>query len=102
VRDHAALADTDELGVRAYADAEDAVTDLELGDGCADGFDLAGELAADDPESLLRPANVSGPRKPVSVRFTDVAWTLTRTSFSFGSGRSTSSSRRTSGGPYLS
>src|SRR2546423_6958962 len=37
-----------------------------------------------------------------SNRLTVVAWTLTRTSSSLGTGRSTSSSRRTSGGPYLS
>ena len=41
-------------------------------------------------------------RSPVSVRVTVVANTLTRTSSSFGTGRSTSSTRRTSGGPYLS
>ena len=43
-----------------------------------------------------------GFRQPQSDRVTVVAWTLTRTSSSFGVGRSTSSSRRTSGGPYLS
>src|SRR2546423_2905630 len=37
-----------------------------------------------------------------SPRVTAVARTLTRTSPSFGAGRSTSSSRKTSGGPYLS
>src|SRR5438477_2259076 len=41
-------------------------------------------------------------RRPASVRLTVVAWTLTRTSSSLDTGRSTSSSRRTSGGPYLS
>ncbi len=41
-------------------------------------------------------------RSPQSVRLTVVAWILTRTSSSLGTGRSTSSSRRTSGGPYLS
>src|SRR5262245_38996236 len=41
-------------------------------------------------------------RTPVSVRFTVVARTLIRTSLSLGTGRWTSSSRRTSGGPYLS
>ena len=30
-------------------DAEDLVTDLELADGCADCFDLAGQLHAEDP-----------------------------------------------------
>ncbi len=35
-------------------DAEDVVADLELGDGGADGLDLAGELDAEDP--VLRPA----------------------------------------------
>jgi hypothetical protein len=38
-------------------------------------------------------------RKPQSVRFTVVAWTRTSASSSFGTGRATSSSRRTSGGP---
>src|SRR6202022_3002830 len=37
-----------------------------------------------------------------SNRLSVVAWTLTRTSSSLGTGRSTSSSRRTSGGPYRS
>ena len=41
-------------------------------------------------------------RKPVSVRVTVEAWTLTSTSSSFGAGRSTSVTRRTSGGPYRS
>src|SRR5919197_4615573 len=41
-------------------------------------------------------------RSPQSVRLTVVAWILTRTSSSFGTGRSTSARRRTSGGPYLS
>src|SRR5215211_2816567 len=41
-------------------------------------------------------------RQPQSDRLTVVAWILTRTWSSFGTGRSTSSIRRTSGGPYLS
>src|SRR5215218_2462727 len=41
-------------------------------------------------------------RQPQSDRLTVVAWILTRTSSSFGTGRSTSSTRRTSGGPYRS
>ena len=41
-------------------------------------------------------------RNPVSDRVTVVARTLIRTSSAFGTGRSTSSIRRTSGGPYLS
>ena len=41
-------------------------------------------------------------RIPQSVRLTVVAWTLTRTSSGLGVGLATSSSRRTSGGPYLS
>jgi hypothetical protein len=36
-----------------------------------------------------------------SIWATVTAWILTRTSSSFGTGRLTSSSRRTSGGPYL-
>ena len=47
-----ALAHADELGVRAEAlDAEHLVTDLELGHGCADRLDLAGELHAEDPSA---------------------------------------------------
>src|SRR5215213_3181994 len=41
-------------------------------------------------------------RQPQSDRVTVVACTRTRTWSSFGTGRSTSSIRRTSGGPYLS
>ena len=41
------------LGVRATLDAEDAVTDVELGDGRADRHDLPGQLHAGDPP--LRP-----------------------------------------------
>src|SRR5215813_1052968 len=51
---------------------------------------------------MKRPKNGSPWRTPVSVRLTVVARTLTRTSLSLGTGRSTSASRRTSGGPYLS
>ena len=40
--------------MRATLDAEDAVADLELGDGGADRLDLAGQLDAEDPP--LRPA----------------------------------------------
>ena len=55
----ARLAHADELRVRAVAfDAEDAVADRELGDGRADGLDLAGELHA---ERSVR----FGPRRPV-------------------------------------
>src|ERR1039458_668337 len=42
------------------------------------------------------------PRSPVSVLLTVVAWTLTRTSSSLGTGCATSSRRSTSGGPYVS
>src|ERR1019366_8511915 len=42
------------------------------------------------------------PRSPVSVLLTVVAWTLTRTSSSLGTGCATSSRRSTSGGPYPS
>src|SRR6186997_2121413 len=49
-----------------------------------------------------REKNGSAARKPQSVRLTVVARTLTRTSSSFGFGRSISSTRRTSGGPYRS
>src|SRR5580704_16100380 len=46
--------------------------------------------------------NGSPARIPQSVRLTVVARTLTRTSSGLGTGLATSSSRRTSGGPYLS
>ena len=47
VRQRAALADADELGVRAVAlQAEDLVADRELGHGRADRLDHAGELHA--------------------------------------------------------
>jgi len=39
----------DEPRVRAHPHAEDAVADIELGDGCADCLDLVGELGAEDP-----------------------------------------------------
>src|ERR1700737_5615268 len=51
---------------------------------------------------MARPLRRLASRVAVSNRLTVVAWTLTRTSSSAGTGRSTSSSRRTSGGPYLS
>src|SRR5205823_5272344 len=49
-----------------------------------------------------RPLRRLASRVAQSNRLTVVARTLTRTSSSLGTGRSTSSSRRTSGGPYLS
>src|SRR5438067_10202677 len=49
-----------------------------------------------------RPLRRLASRVAQSNRLTVVAWTLTRTSSPLGTGRSTSSSRRTSGGPYLS
>src|ERR1700682_1221174 len=51
---------------------------------------------------MARPLRRLASRVAVSHRLTVVAWTLTRTSVSLGTGRSTSSSRRTSGGPYRS
>src|SRR6202521_1118410 len=51
---------------------------------------------------MARPLRRLASRVAVSNRLTVVAWTLTRTSSSAGTGRPTSSSRRTSGGPYLS
>ena len=54
VCEHARLADADELGVRAGADAEDLVPDRELRDVCAGGLDHARELEAES--LLLRPA----------------------------------------------
>ncbi len=108
VRQRALLADADELGVRAGADAEDLVAHLELADG--------GPTASTTPASSMPPILFFGLRTPVktrekngwaarypqSVRVIVVARTLTRTSPSFGTGRSTSSSRWTSGGPYMS
>src|SRR5207302_973642 len=52
-RDHSGLAHAYILSIRARADAEHAVAEGELGDGFADGLDLACELEADGP--LLRP-----------------------------------------------
>jgi hypothetical protein len=49
-----------------------------------------------------RVKNGSASRQPQSDRLTVVAWILTSTSSSLGTGRSTSASRRTSGGPYFS
>ena len=51
---------------------------------------------------MNREANGSAARNAVSVRLTVVAWILIRTSLSLGTGRWTSWSRRTSGGPYVS
>src|ERR1700730_10727045 len=51
---------------------------------------------------MARPLRRLASRVAVSNRLTVVAWTLTRTSSSAGTGRWTSSSRSTSGGPYLS
>src|SRR5207245_11750949 len=49
-----------------------------------------------------RPLRRLASRVWTSNRLTVAAWILRRTSSSLGTGRSTSSSRRTSGGPYLS
>src|SRR5262245_10251723 len=49
-----------------------------------------------------REKNGLAPRKPQSVRVTVDAWTRTRTSSELGTGGSSSSMCRTSGGPYLS
>ena len=95
------------MGVEATG-AEDPVADLELRDGGADGCDLSGQLTPEDPP--LRPAQTGEEAREErlalppaeSVRFTVVARILIRTSPLSGTGRSTSSSRRTSGGPYLS
>ena len=104
-----ALWDADELRVRTPFDAEDLVTDRELAHGrrrlprplrrapCR-GIRLFGRRSPVN----TRAKNGSAARKPQSDRVTVVEWTLTRTSCSFGTGRSTSSSRRTSGGPYES
>ena len=48
VRESTLLADADVLGVRAPAEPEDLVSDCELGHGCADRLDDAGELHSDD------------------------------------------------------
>jgi hypothetical protein len=105
------LPQADELRVGAEpvgVDAEDLVTDRELADRCAGRFDLSGQLGAEDAVARSQQTaegatkNGLGRRNPQSVRMTVVAWTLTRTSSSLCTGRSTSSSRRTSGGPYLS
>src|SRR5437016_1374994 len=115
VRDARALLNADELRVCTEGEpgyAEDVFADRELADSGADCNDLPGELATEDP--LSRPADAkhqaaeetAGPlrrlasRVAASNRFTVVAWTFTRTSPAVGTGRLTSSSRRTSGGPY--
>lgn len=91
----------------ARTDAEDMVADLEFADGRADCFNLSGQLAAEDPplrsEESAEEANEEGRgwRKPQSARSTVVAWIGTSTSLSLGVGRSISSSRRTSAGPYF-
>ena len=46
-----------------------------------------------------RTMNGLAARRPQSVRFTVVAWTLTSTSSSLAAGFSTSATRTTSGGP---
>src|SRR5258708_17608203 len=52
VRDSGALPHADELRVRPEPEptaAEDVVTDRKLADGCANCFDLSGQLAAENP-----------------------------------------------------
>jgi hypothetical protein len=90
-------------------DAEDVVTDRELADRCADGLDLSSQLAAENPPLRAEETGAEeageprmAARNPQSDWVTVVAWILTRTSSSLGTGRSTSSSRSTSGGPYRS
>ena len=108
VRHRAALPRADVLGVCPGLDAEDLVTDLELGDGGPDRLDHARQLAAKDrplrPQEAvkMREKNGCGARQPQSDRLTVVAWMRTRISSSFGTGFSTSASRSTSGGPYRS
>ena len=51
---------------------------------------------------ITRLTNGSPARSPQSVLFMVVACTRIKTSYGLGAGRATSSSRRTSGGPYLS
>ena len=73
-----------------------------------DPLDLTRELDAGNPcFGRRRPVTKrlmknSALRSPVSVRVTVVARTLTSTSSSPGTGRSSVSIRRTSGGPYRS
>ena len=109
VRDDAVLPHADVLRVGAASDPEDLVADLELRDRCADrprprlrapcpGVRRFGRRSPVN----TREKNGSAARKPQSERVTEVAWTLTSTSSSFGTGRGTSSSRSTSGGPYRS
>ena len=52
------------------------------------------------PAVKTRMKNGLGPRKPQSVRFTVVAWTLTSASLSLAVGVGTSTTRTTFGGPY--
>ena len=112
------------LGVGAEpgpAVPEDAISYLPAPDVPAQGLDLAGELAAEDPRSRPpdserdpgeepereRHRELAGEslRKSLATRspwLTGVAWTRIRTSPSFGLGLSISASRRTSGGRYAS
>jgi len=101
------------LDVGAQDAREDLVSDLELGNGGADRFDLSGELRSQDGASRLEGPSPSRTRNPnpfgadrerslQSAAVTVVAWTLIRTSWSSGVGFGISLSSRTSGGPYLS
>jgi hypothetical protein len=86
-------------------EAEHPVADLEGRDVTAGRLDLARELTALDPGPWSQQAGEQareegpGPRKPLSVRFTVVACTLTSTSLCPGVGLATSVTRTTSGGP---
>ena len=85
---------------------EDLVADRELCDRRADCLDVAGELqargsCASAEETGEEAADEKlGAAKACAVRLTVVARILTSTSSPLGTGCSTSSSRRTSGGPY--
>lgn len=102
----------------ARIDAEDVVTDLEFADSCADCFDLSSQLAAEDllrrsqesfEEAARRHVRVAeagderlGAANPGVCPGDRRGVDLDEDFVVLGDGRSTSWSRGTSGGPYLS
>ena len=108
MRERRALAQADELGVRAES-ARAAAEDRSPTANSLTAVPTASTSPANSIPRILRfgrssPAkarqkNGFAARMWQSVRVTVVAWTLTRTSLSAGTGRSTSSIRSTSGPP---
>ena len=108
VRRHARFPDADVLRVGAASDPEYLVADLELGDGCTDRLDLACELHASDPplraeQSREDAAKNGSAAAEAAVGARDRRGVhLDEDLVLLGTGRGTSSIRRTSGGPYVS